>query len=97
MQARKVRSQYILRMLIETAATTPTVKMSAVITVCRLKAMEGPGSYFREPGGYIVDMRDRNESSKKTVGKKYVTDRGISKLSVHNDKKKCCASIVNVI
>jgi hypothetical protein len=39
-----------------------------------VKAMEGPGGYFREPGGYIVDMRGRNESSKKTVGKKYVTD-----------------------
>jgi hypothetical protein len=24
-----------------------------------VKAMEGPGGYFREPGGYIVDMRDR--------------------------------------
>jgi hypothetical protein len=23
-----------------------------------VKAMEGPGGYFREPGGYIVDMRD---------------------------------------
>ncbi|MDQ6863563.1 MAG: hypothetical protein M3044_07040 [Thermoproteota archaeon] len=24
-----------------------------------VKAMEGPGGYSREPGGYIVDMRDR--------------------------------------
>ncbi len=24
-----------------------------------MKAMEGPGGFFREPGGYIVDMRDR--------------------------------------
>jgi hypothetical protein len=23
------------------------------------KAMEGPGGYFREPGGYIVDLRNR--------------------------------------
>jgi hypothetical protein len=22
------------------------------------KEMEGPGGYFREPGGYIVDMRN---------------------------------------
>lgn len=29
-----------------------------------VKAIEGPGGYFREPGGYIVDMRGRNESSK---------------------------------
>jgi hypothetical protein len=24
-----------------------------------VKTMEGPGDYFRQPGGYIVDMRDR--------------------------------------
>ncbi len=23
------------------------------------KVMEGPGGYFREPGGYIIDMRKR--------------------------------------
>ncbi|MGC2426521.1 MAG: hypothetical protein WA421_05765 [Nitrososphaeraceae archaeon] len=26
------------------------------------KAMEGPAGYFREPGGYIVDMRYRKRS-----------------------------------
>jgi hypothetical protein len=26
------------------------------------KTMEGPAGYFREPGGYIVDMRCRKRS-----------------------------------
>jgi hypothetical protein len=26
------------------------------------KAMEGPGGYFLEPGGYIVDKRDTEKS-----------------------------------
>ena len=30
------------------------------------KAMEGPGGYFLEPGGYIVDKRSK-ESQLKTV------------------------------
>jgi hypothetical protein len=30
-----------------------------------IKAMEGPGGYFREPGGYIIDMRNIKQSSKK--------------------------------
>jgi hypothetical protein len=27
------------------------------------KAMEGPGGYFKEPGGYIVDTRAKNSTS----------------------------------
>jgi hypothetical protein len=27
------------------------------------KAMEGPAGYFREPGGYIIDIRNRKKSS----------------------------------
>jgi len=27
------------------------------------KAMEGPGGYFKEPGGYIVDTRTKNSTS----------------------------------
>jgi hypothetical protein len=29
------------------------------------KAMEGPGGYFLEPGGYIVDKRNIKDQSKK--------------------------------
>jgi hypothetical protein len=29
------------------------------------KAMEGPGGYFLEPGGYIVDTRNVKDQAKK--------------------------------
>jgi hypothetical protein len=29
------------------------------------KAMEGPGGYFLEPGGYIVDTRNIKDQAKK--------------------------------